>query len=102
MNQRKQKALAKLRAKGPQDIVITDLACLDCGGQVPMFSVPDGVWAALQVATEWLCLSCISRRLNPELPPTPEAIGTYLVEVESEADTDRKNSASFDHEGSAT
>ena len=48
-------------------ITVSDAACCDCGGAVTLFCIPDKVWCGLGLTTEWLCLSCVARRLNPAI-----------------------------------
>jgi hypothetical protein len=46
-------------------ILISDVKCHDCNGPVTVFGVPDKVWAALGLSTEWVCMGCVARRINP-------------------------------------
>jgi hypothetical protein len=53
---------------GQTIILISDRKCVDCGGQVPAFMIPDKVWDGLGFAlADWSCLACVGRRLNPAL-----------------------------------
>jgi hypothetical protein len=47
------------------DILISDRTCVDCGGPVTLFGVPDKVWKALGFDKEYACLACVAHRLNP-------------------------------------
>lgn len=47
---------------------ITDRTCVDCGGPVTLFLVPDKVWDQLGYEVDaFACLACVGRRLNPHL-----------------------------------
>jgi hypothetical protein len=48
-------------------ILISDVTCNDCGGPVTLFLIPDKVWTGLGLTTEWVCLTCVARRLNPNI-----------------------------------
>lgn len=50
-------------------ITITDKPCLDCGGEVTVYMVPDKVWEAIGLESDsgWLCLRCLAHRLSPDL-----------------------------------
>lgn len=51
------------------EILVTDRRCLDCGGPVTIFLIPDKVWDGLGYAlADYACLACVSRRLNPQYP----------------------------------
>jgi hypothetical protein len=34
---------------------------------VTLFLIPDKVWRGLELTTEWVCLACVARRLNPAI-----------------------------------
>jgi hypothetical protein len=52
-------------------IRIVDRTCVDCGGEVTLYMVPDKVWDGLGFQLQdYACLDCFARRLNPENPPT--------------------------------
>lgn len=64
-------------------ILISDRKCVDCGGQVPAFMIPDKVWDGLGFALDdWPCLACVGRRLNPALkhPEDPFEINREIIE----------------------
>jgi hypothetical protein len=46
-------------------IIISDAKCHDCSGPVTVFAVPDKVWRGLGLTTEWVCMGCVARRINP-------------------------------------
>jgi hypothetical protein len=48
-------------------IFISDAKCHDCSGSVTLFAVPDKVWCGLGLTTEWVCMGCIAKRLNPTI-----------------------------------
>ena len=48
-------------------ILISDAKCHDCSGPVTLFAVPDKVWRGLGLTTEWICMGCIARRINPTI-----------------------------------
>ena len=48
-------------------ITITDVRCADCGGEVTLFAVPDKVWKGLGLSDEWVCETCVARRVNPNI-----------------------------------
>lgn len=48
-------------------IIISDVKCHDCCGPVTLFAVPDKVWNGLGLTTEWVCIDCITHRLNPTI-----------------------------------
>jgi len=64
--------------KKPLSILVSDANCHDCKGHVTLFGIPDKVWKGLGLTTEWLCISCILRRLNPAF--TSEATDDDLSE----------------------
>jgi len=54
----------------PDGITITDKTCMDCGGEVQVFLVPDNVWDGLGLPLDvWICLDCFAKRLRPKKPP---------------------------------
>jgi hypothetical protein len=48
-------------------VIISDVKCHDCAGPVTLFAVPDKVWCGLGLTTEWVCMGCIAKRLNPTI-----------------------------------
>jgi hypothetical protein len=50
-------------------LTITDVPCIDCGGEVTAYMVPDKVWKGLGLASQdgWICLKCLAHRLNPDI-----------------------------------
>lgn len=67
----------------PAIILISDRKCVDCGGPVPAFMLPDKVWDGLGFALDdWPCLACVGRRLNPALehPEDPFQINREIIE----------------------
>lgn len=55
-------------ADGQAVILISDRKCIDCGGRVQAFMIPDKVWDGLRFdLDDWPCLACVGRRLNPAL-----------------------------------
>jgi hypothetical protein len=64
-------------------VTITDVTCCDCSGVVTLFAIPDKVWSGLGLTTEWICLACVARRLNPhctagELDVTPDEFACVI------------------------
>jgi hypothetical protein len=52
-------------------IRVSDRRCVDCGGSVTLFLVPDKVWDGLGFKPgDFGCIKCVARRLNPQRPPT--------------------------------
>jgi hypothetical protein len=67
----------------PAIILISDRQCVDCGGPVPAFMVPDKVWDGLGFAVDdWSCLACVGGRLNSALehPDDPFEINREIIE----------------------
>jgi hypothetical protein len=53
------------------EITISDKPCVDCGGTVTLFLIPDKVWDGLGYALrDFACLACVARRLNPKINPS--------------------------------
>jgi len=68
---------------GQAIILISDRKCVDCGGQVPAFMIPDKVWDGLGFALDdWACLACVGVRLNPALehPEDPFQINREIIQ----------------------
>ena len=57
-------------------VTVSDRPCCDCGGVVTLFGVPDKVWQGLGLTTEYICLHCLAKRLNPDI--TADAIGDEI------------------------
>jgi hypothetical protein len=51
--------------KTTKPIIVSDAQCYDCNGSITVFGVPDKVWSALGLTTEWLCMGCVAKRINP-------------------------------------
>lgn len=48
-------------------IRLTDVPCVDCGGEVFTYLVPDCIWSGLGFkAPDYACLACFAKRLNPK------------------------------------
>jgi hypothetical protein len=63
----------------PKQILISDRPCVDCGGPVHVFLVPDKVWDGLGYALDdYACLACVAHRLNPELEPDAESVSKEI------------------------
>lgn len=62
-------------------ITISDRTCIDCGGEVIVFAVPDRVWDGLGIPLDaWICLDCLARRLNPKKPPdTVDGLNVEII-----------------------
>jgi hypothetical protein len=64
-------------------ILISDRTCVDCGGRVQAFMIPDKVWDGLGFALDdWLFLACVGRRLNSALehPGDPFQINRQIIQ----------------------
>lgn len=50
----------------------SDLECIDCGKEPELYMVKNEVWASagLQEFDGWVCLTCLSRRLDRPLAPS--------------------------------
>lgn len=52
-------------------IWVADTVCVDCGGEVFTYLVPDLVWYGLNFKkADYACLDCFAKRLNPTKPAT--------------------------------
>jgi len=49
------------------DITVIDSKCCDCSGACTLYLVPDKMWKALGLDKEWICVSCLVRRLEPTI-----------------------------------
>lgn len=52
-------------------IRVADVLCVDCGGEVFTYLVPDRVWYGLNFKkADYACLACFGKRLNARKPAT--------------------------------